>query len=602
MQGTSHFLGNACMSSVSARGPSFAILLGLAWLIAAGQLMAEHWAATAVTLPDADDAMRLVQVRDFLAGAGWFDLHQARLNPPFGYDSHWSRLIDAGLAGLFHAFNVVADQPLAERLMIAVWPLLWLMPSLGAVAAIAWRLGGREAAVIVLLLAAFAIPGFQQFRPGRIDHHNVHIALALLTTAATVWSDRARWCAFAAGALSGLAIAIGFEALAFYALFAAVFALRYIVDAAGAAELRAYALALVASTLAAFFISAAPGQWTRSLCDMIATNSAAAVATGGLGLIVAATALAGGSRLARFAAAAASAAAALLVFILFEPRCLAGPFGLIDPAIRPIWLDNVSEVQPLSRILREAPVTAIAMASFPMAALAALLVVAGNPAQRRDLGFLAATAAFVLAAIIMLGAARAYSYAIWLGLPFVAAAAARIFAALRLKGLVAQFVAALLVTPAAVTMGAIAIAQATGKNGLLDLDSAERQACVRKENHALLARLPTALVVVNALEWTPYLLAWTPHTIVGGPYHRMPAGMITSHQAFASPPKEARRILDRTKINYLVMCGSREPEGMSEDVRAASLWSRLRAGAIPEWLQQLPESRGKAIVVYRVKY
>jgi hypothetical protein len=78
--------------------------------------------------------------------------------------------------------------------------------------------------------------------------------------------------------------------------------------------------------------------------------------------------------------------------------------------------------------------------------------------------------------------------------------------------------------------------------------------------------------------------------------------MITSHQALASPPEEARRVLDRAGVNYLVTCGSREPEGMSEEVRAASLWSRLRVGAVPEWLEQLPESRGQPIVVYRVKY
>ena len=33
-------------------------------------------------LPDSDDAMRLVQVRDLLAGQGWFDMVQHRLMPP----------------------------------------------------------------------------------------------------------------------------------------------------------------------------------------------------------------------------------------------------------------------------------------------------------------------------------------------------------------------------------------------------------------------------------------------------------------------------------------------------------------------------------------
>jgi hypothetical protein len=63
---------------------------------------------TAVTLPDADDAMRLVELRQFLSGgfASWFDLHEPRLGMPAGYDTHWSRLVDAGLAGLFLLFGL----------------------------------------------------------------------------------------------------------------------------------------------------------------------------------------------------------------------------------------------------------------------------------------------------------------------------------------------------------------------------------------------------------------------------------------------------------------------------------------------------------------
>lgn len=34
--------------------------------------------------PDADDAMRLVQVRDLMAGQDWFDIRQYRVNPVEG--------------------------------------------------------------------------------------------------------------------------------------------------------------------------------------------------------------------------------------------------------------------------------------------------------------------------------------------------------------------------------------------------------------------------------------------------------------------------------------------------------------------------------------
>ena len=56
------------------RQPHFALLLGLAWLLIVIQLMAQHWSVAALTLADTDDAMRLAQLRDWLAGQGWFDL------------------------------------------------------------------------------------------------------------------------------------------------------------------------------------------------------------------------------------------------------------------------------------------------------------------------------------------------------------------------------------------------------------------------------------------------------------------------------------------------------------------------------------------------
>src|ERR1700686_2047340 len=153
------------MTAGATREPSFAVLVGLAWLVIAIELIARHWAGTALTLSDTDDAMRLVQVRDFLHGQGWFDMHQPRLGGPAGYDSHWSRLLDAGLAGLYLLFHHVVDGALAERLMRVGWPVLWLIPAILGVAAIAWRLAGRDAAVVTLILCVVGLPAFQQFLP-----------------------------------------------------------------------------------------------------------------------------------------------------------------------------------------------------------------------------------------------------------------------------------------------------------------------------------------------------------------------------------------------------------------------------------------------------
>ena len=147
-----------------------------------------------------------------------------------------------GLAGTLWVFGLFAEPAMAERLMRTAWPMLWLLPTMAGTAAIAWRIAGREAALVALLMAVIGLPALHQFRPGRIDHHNVQIALAVLAVAATVWSDRVRWAALAAGAVTGLAMAIGLECLPYLLVCAAAFAMRYVVDpkgAHGAAPLRA---------------------------------------------------------------------------------------------------------------------------------------------------------------------------------------------------------------------------------------------------------------------------------------------------------------------------------------------------------------------------
>ena len=269
------------------RQPNFGAQVVLEWLVVALALLLQYWGQTAESLLDADDAMRLVQLRTWLAGQGWFDLHNARIEPPGGYETHWSRLIDAGLAGLLTILRHVDPQS-AERLMRAWWPLLWLLPTIAGMTAIAWRIAGREAAMVALLLAVAGMPAYQQFTPGRIDHHNVQIALALLVTAATVWSDRKRWTAAAAGALTGLALAIGFESVPYLAICGGMLAQRYVSDPDAGLALRNYGLALAADTALALLISVGPDRWALNRCDAIAFNNATAAISAGLVLALAA--------------------------------------------------------------------------------------------------------------------------------------------------------------------------------------------------------------------------------------------------------------------------------------------------------------------------
>ena len=102
---------------------------------------------TTLKLPDSDDAMRLVGVRDLLSGQAWFDSTQHRYLPPGGASMHWSRLIDGAVAGLILIFRPVAGATTAEALTVTLWPLLLLVVFLSVLALGGTRFFGSSESV-----------------------------------------------------------------------------------------------------------------------------------------------------------------------------------------------------------------------------------------------------------------------------------------------------------------------------------------------------------------------------------------------------------------------------------------------------------------------
>jgi len=582
------------------RQPNFAALLGLAWLMVALVLLLLHWPQTAETLLDTDDAMRLVEMRAWLNGpgllSGWYDLHQSRLQPPVGVDMHWSRLIDAGLASLFAFFHLFADQADAERLMRAWWPLLWLLPTMAGMTAIAWRIAGREAAMVALLFAMLAVPAYQQFSPGRIDHHNVQIALTLLTVAAVAWSDRTWWCGYAAGALSGVLLAIGIECLPYLAACGLALALRYVVDRDAGVALARYGVALALFALLAFAVSVGPQHWTRKLCDAIAINTAAAAVCGGLLLAVAGW-LRHRDRVTRIAAVLGSGMGTLAVLLLLEPQCIRGPMAMVDPVIWPIWLGDVREMQPLWSVLQKNSLTGAAIAAFPAVALVAVAILLRVEWLRRNFGFQAATLTFIAAAAVTIGAIRGFSYAIWLGMPLVAVLALRLIERFRVERVIPRLALALVLTPMVISAAAIIVATAAGLNDSDNFSRPDMRACFATANYAPLAKLEPGLIAAD-VSFGPYILALTPHSALAAPYHRLSSGIVTAHRLLAASPGEARAIALEANVNYIAVCGPRPPDGLLEPARSQSLWAGLRGGVVPDWLR--PVEAGPAFAVYRV--
>ena len=312
----------------------------LMWAVAAFSLYVSFGLNSLST----DDAMRLVEVRDFLAGQSWFDLTQYRLNPPAGVEMHWSRLIDLALALLIKSGAMVVSRPAAEAAALVVWPTAMLLVFLAGVSRLARELAGHTAARVAVVFAVLMAPVLQHFRAGAIDHHNVQLAL-------TIWSlalfarlpARPRDSAIA-GALSALSVAIGQEMVAAVAVLAAVVGLRWVVAGEDTKHATiAYAMALAAGSLVLGVATIAPARYFAVDCDAISIAQVGALGLGGFGL----TALAVMPRLnsvaSRMFAAAALAALIAAAVEIGAPQCLGDPYGKLDPRLITLWLASVSE-------------------------------------------------------------------------------------------------------------------------------------------------------------------------------------------------------------------------------------------------------------------
>ena len=71
---------------------------------------------------DSDDVMRLIQVKDYLAGQSWFHTDQYRLGLANGTDMHWSRIPDIPIILLTHFFDIFMPQDKALIWAFTLWP------------------------------------------------------------------------------------------------------------------------------------------------------------------------------------------------------------------------------------------------------------------------------------------------------------------------------------------------------------------------------------------------------------------------------------------------------------------------------------------------
>lgn len=543
-----------------------AFLLSAAWSWGARAELA------ALLLPDTDDVMRLVQVRDWLEGQPFRDLVQYRLGG--GVPMHWSRLGDFGPAALILMLRPVFGAHGAEVAAVIAWPAMLFAAALYLLGRIARALGGPGSGWVAVALGALAYPMTGIFMPGRIDHHGLQLVIVLAMVRALVGSSGWR-SGIAIGVAAAASIAIGLETAPLVAAVLGLVMLRWIGDPAAHARLAGGAGAALALGTALATAALRPRIWPAELCDGFTPPLAIAAALAGLVMtLCVAVGGRGETMRVRLSLTVLAGVGTILFVAATQPICLAGPYAAVDPRLVAAWLSRVEEARPL---LALAPPQILAFAGLMFAGLAAsLAAIRYAPARRADwLMLLIVQLAALATALIQL---RAANFGTALAVPALAWAVAQLRQ--RRFGAMAWLFSAGITYPIA--------AQAMAPGSAAEPPRAE---CRTAANRAALGKLPRATLMAP-IDLGPDALAAGPVIVVAAPYHRNNGGNLASYRFFLGPEAEARAIAQARGVRFVAFC-----PGWLADLdpgdRAAPDSVRRR---VPGWLKRHPASTASLAV------
>ena len=430
-------------------------------------------------------------------------------------------------------------------------PLLWLTAKL------ALRLGGREALLAGLLLPAFSLITLGEFAPGRFDHHSAQILLTLMMLYCTLVAlERPRF-AIGAGIAAAAALAIGIEGLPIVAATVMIFGLIWVAAPRHATALRDFGL----SFACAMALGLAPGRAARPLVrpaarrDLDRLRRRRAPLRRRLHRPVAAplrsVAAAPGRR-----AIVAGASSSPPCCSGLDPAILKGPYAALDPWLVANWMSRIAEAETWLQSFADDPVYPLAVTVPVLVALAfAIWNIVRHKAERG--------AWLIYAAFLVVGAAghagadprRPHRHA--------ARRAGR-------RGADRDRLASPRRATRPRARRSVAVGGWLVSAGLAVAD--RRRACCRLPPPATTvpptatarpACMPAAFTDLAALpperimapiDLGSHLLLFTPHSVVGAPYHRNQQGVLDTFRFFNGPIDDARTILDARGIGLVVIC------------------------------------------------
>ena len=581
-------------------GTTFWRRIALVWLgLCVLMLIINARILAEVKFPDPDDLLRLLQVRDWIGGQSWFDVHQYRINPPAGAAMHWTRLIDPPIAAVILALRPLVGQQLAELGALTLIPLITFGCVMALVARFAHRMFGIKVGLFACLVLALSVPVLHQLRPLRIDHHGWQIVMALIALNAVFAANPRK-----GGVITGLALAfwltISIEGLPLTGAVMGLFALRWLRDSRDAAWLSHGMASLALGSAGFWFLSHRPAELPIEYCDVVSGAHLALLGVTAAGCWLA-TRLAQPKLWQQVLALGLTGTVGLATAVALAPQCAGGDaFAALDPVVREFWYLRVSEGLP---IWHQSISDAVQTVSLPLLALVGLAlrwrVSTGACRWLWAEYALLVGAALVVAVLVERASAVAAAFA-------APIAAAQVRRWLDDANEIPTLGRRLAVMLAALTALVPALPVRTIKTLALPQQAAlERQVesntkCELAKNLRGITALPAANFL-STLDTGPALLYVSDHRIVASGHHRTSAAMRDVITAFRGSAEQAHEIVIRRRVGYIAFCpGLVEPMMYQADAPDGFM-AQLLQGTLPSWLEPVTLQNVNGLRVYRVR-
>ena len=588
------------MIDTGGRRDRWRLWLILIWIGAMIGLVVWRWARIYwLALGDTDDNMRLMEVRAWLDGQGWYDLRQYRLNPPEGFNIHWSRLVDLPIAAIILAVRPFFGTGIAERAAIAIAPMLPLGIALFGLGLAARRLIAPPAYLLTAGLLLTAMQPLGMFTPARIDHHGWQLAMVVLLVAGLVDPARRRG-GLTIGIASAVSLVIGFEMMPYLAVAGGLATLLWIWDRDEAARLQTYGISLAGGSALGYAVFA---SWDNAAprCDVLSPVWLGAMILAGALLVVLARSPLH-SRWSRLGGALVAGAVFAGGFAWGAPQCLGRPEG-VSPELQQKWLDNIREARPVTRQGWKAQVTMLALPAVGMIGfLLTLWVNRRSPA--RLMAWFPAVMLSACATAMLFFQIRAGATAQMLAIPGAAGLIWLFFPWVRRSRLVLVrvlgTVAVLVVGSGVAIQYATTLAPQDAEKPIYTKVNKAGARCTTIPAMAPLNRLPRA-VVMTMTDLGPRLITLTHHDAIAGPYHRNGEAILDLHHAFDGTPEMARAVAKKHGATLLLICPN-FAEGTVYKARSPKgFYAQLEKGMVPDWLIPIRLPASSPFVLWRIK-